>query len=127
MERSPLDGCSILVVEDEPLIAMDIEQAFARCGAGVAIATTVKDALQIVHDGFALGVLDHGLPDGQGTELYEHLRSLGVPFIIYTGHEVPPGDRNGGVVVSKPAVEGDLRAVAEGLVRAAKRAPELCS
>ncbi len=127
MQRSPLDGCSILVVEDEPLIAMDIEQAFARCDAGVAIATIVKDALQIVDDGFALGVLDHGLLDGPGTELYEQMRTLGVPFIIYTGHEVPAGARNGGVVVPKPAMPEELRAVAEALIIAAKRDVSHCS
>ena len=120
MERSPLDGCSILVVEDEPLIAMDIELAFEGCGADVAVASTVKDALQLVDDGFSLGVLDHGLSDGHSTELYEHLSERGVPFIIYTGHKVPEGDRNGGVVVSKPAVDGNLRSVAEDLVRAVK-------
>jgi DNA-binding response OmpR family regulator len=119
VERSPLNGRSILVVEDEPMIAMDIEQAFARCGADVAVATTVRDAMQIVDDGFALGILDHGLPDGHGTELYELMHELGVPFIIYTGHDVPEGDRSGGVVVAKPAAEGKLRAVGEGLVSAA--------
>ena len=127
MERSPLDGCSIFVVEDEPLIAMDIEEAFRQCGADVVVACTVKDALELVADRFALGVLDHGLADGHSTELYQHLRTLGVPFIIYTGHDVPPGDRNGGVVVSKPAVAEELRAVAEGLVRAAKREASLCT
>ena len=118
MERSPLDGCSILVVEDEPLIAMNIEFAFERCGADVAVASSVKDASFLVDEGFSLGILDHGLPDGQGTELYELFHELGVPFIIYTGHEVPEGVRNGGVVVPKPARAEYLLTVAEDLVRA---------
>lgn len=118
MERSPLDGCSVLVVDDEPLLAMDIESAFQRCGADVAVASTVKEASFLVDDGFCLGVLDHGLPDGQGTELYELLRDLRVPFIIYTGYEVPEAVRNGGVVVSKPTRAEDLVSVAEDLVRA---------
>ena len=89
MERSPLDGCLILVVEDEPLIAMDIQLLFERCGADVTAASTVKDALQLVDEGFSLAVLDHGLAHGQSTELYQQLCKRDVPFIIRTGYEVP--------------------------------------
>ena len=118
MGRSALDGCSILVVEDEPLIAMDIQLLFERCGADVTAASTVKDALQLVDEGFSLAVLDHGLADGQSTELYQQLRKRDVPFIIHTGYEVPEDQRHGGLIVSKPAIEDDLRAAAEDLVRA---------
>lgn len=118
MSHSPLDGCSILVVEDEPVTRMNIEFAFTRCGADVAVASSVKDASQLVDNGFSLGVLDHGLPDGEGTELYTLFHELGVPFIIHTGHEVPEGVRKGGVVVSKPARAEDLLSAAEALVAA---------
>jgi CheY-like chemotaxis protein len=119
MECSQLEGRSILVVEDEPLIALDIETAFKRCGAEVAVANTVKDALALLDSGFSLGILDHGLADGHSTELYDHLRELGVPFIIYTGHAVPEDVRSGGVLVTKPAADQDLTSLAEDLLRAA--------
>ena len=120
MGRSALEGCSILVVEDEPLIVMDIQLAFEDSGAELYIANTVKDALPFAkHGGLSLGVLDHGLADGQSTELYQRLHDRGVPFIIYTGHNVPLGERSGGTVVSKPAIGESLRSVAEGLVTGA--------
>ncbi len=57
------------------------------------------------------------MPDGQGTELYELLRDLRVPFIICTEFEVPEAIRNSGVVVAKPTRAEDLVSVAEELVR----------
>ena len=38
MQRPSLEGRSILIVEDEPLIVMDITQAFE--GTGAALTTT---------------------------------------------------------------------------------------
>jgi DNA-binding response OmpR family regulator len=117
MERSPLEGRSILIVEDEPLIIMDIQLALEDSGAMLHIASTVKDGLRYCErDGLALGILDHGLADGESTELYSCLFDRGVPFIIYTGHDVPEDARHGGVVISKPALEMDIRAIAEELV-----------
>lgn len=121
MGRSPLEGCVILVVEDEPLIALDIEWAFDECGAQIALANTVEDALVLAEqENFAIGILDHGLTDGESTGVYERLRYRGIPFIIYTGHEVPEDKRGGGMVLTKPASEQDLREAAENLVTARK-------
>jgi DNA-binding response OmpR family regulator len=119
MERSPLEGCLILVVEDEPLIAMDIELAFDECGAQIALANTVEDAMILVEQkDFAIGILDHGLTDGESTGVYERMRDRGIPFIIYTGHDIPDDKRGGGLVLTKPASEQDLRKAAEDLVTA---------
>ena len=82
MERSPLDGCSILVVEDEPMVTMGIELELAQRGADVTIATTVQEASQLVDEQFSLAVVDHSLTDGTGSEIYALLRELCVPFII---------------------------------------------
>jgi DNA-binding response OmpR family regulator len=38
------DGRSILIVEDEPLIAIDLVQAFQDAGAKVTMATTLEKA-----------------------------------------------------------------------------------
>ena len=117
MERLPLEGCSILVVEDEPLIAMDIELAFEGSGARLHIASTVSDGLALAQrHRVALGVLDHGLTDGDSRELYECLRKRKVPFIIYSGYKVSEDESRGGVVVSKPIPETDLRSLAETMM-----------
>jgi hypothetical protein len=52
MEHPALRGRSILVVEDEVLIAMDIFQALESAGAHATMTTTVRHALILVeHDG----------------------------------------------------------------------------
>ena len=45
MAGSELEGLSILIVEDELLVAMDIADAFESIGAITAIATTLEQAL----------------------------------------------------------------------------------
>jgi response regulator RpfG family c-di-GMP phosphodiesterase len=54
MEQSPLNECSILVVEDEPLIAMDIPSLFESRGADVTIVSTVHEASQLADEEFSL-------------------------------------------------------------------------
>ena len=68
MERPTLHGRSILVVEDEPVIALDIAQAFERVGAQVIVSTTLHDAMVLVeHDSLSAAVLDHVLQDGDSS------------------------------------------------------------
>ena len=67
MEGS-LTGRSILIVEDEPIIVMDITQAFEDSGAELTTTNTLRHALLLVeHDGLSVAILDHALcdaPDG---------------------------------------------------------------
>src|SRR6185437_3143104 len=86
MERPSLSGRSILVVEDEPLIVMDISLAFEHTGAQLTTTNTLRHAMIIVeHDGLAGAILDHALPDGDSSFLYARLKERGIPFIIYSG------------------------------------------
>jgi CheY-like chemotaxis protein len=45
MNSASLAGCSILVCEDEPLIALDIANALSNAGARVVSAYSLADAL----------------------------------------------------------------------------------
>ena len=57
-----LQGRSILIVEDEPLIAMEIVRAFESAGARVLKTSTLREALVVVEDDdLSAAVLDHGL------------------------------------------------------------------
>jgi len=59
MQGPTLLGRSILVVEDEPLIVMDITQAFAHTGAEMTTTNTLRHALMLVeHDGLSAAILD---------------------------------------------------------------------
>ena len=70
MQRPSLEGRSILIVEDQPLIVMDITQEFEATGAALTTTNTLKHALILVeHDGLSGAILDHALPDGDSSEL----------------------------------------------------------
>ena len=58
MNHPGLRGRSILVVEDELLIAMDIVAALENAGANATMTTTVRHALILVeHDGLSGAIM----------------------------------------------------------------------
>ena len=84
---SPLWRRSILVVEDEPLIALDIHQTLAAAGASVLAATSLKDALELIaYADIAAAVLDVSLGDDDCAPVCAALRKRAIPFMFYTGY-----------------------------------------
>ena len=89
MEFPALRGRSILVVEDEMLIGMDIRDALEKAGAHVTATTTVRHALILVeHDSLAGAIMDHALRDGDSTELCARLTARGIPYVNYSGFDL---------------------------------------
>jgi two-component system catabolic regulation response regulator CreB len=78
----------ILVVEDEPAIADTIVYALSTDGFAPVWHGTASAALQAVGTGpaFALAILDVGLPDLNGFELFKRLSAAapGLPVIFLT-------------------------------------------
>ena len=68
---SHIAGRSILVIEDEPLVALDIMETFERVGAHVQLAPTRSSALERMGPEVAAAVLDFGLNFGDGHPLVE--------------------------------------------------------
>ena len=80
-------GRSILVVEDEALIALDVAEEFEKRGARVKVANSQRQAVQLVEaDGLSAAILDHGLKDGDSLALCKRLQERGIPFVIYSGY-----------------------------------------
>ena len=87
MASSSLDGLTFLVVEDEPLIAMDITMALEDRGAKVTTTSTLKHAMLLAeHDGLAGAVLDHSLGDGDSSMLRSRLKERGIPIQRVRSH-----------------------------------------
>ena len=117
MQRPTLKGRSILIVEDEPLIVMDITQAFEGTGAALTTTNSLHQAMVLVdHDGLSGAILDHSLGDGDSTKLYERLRERGIPFLIYSGFSSIDGACEGTLHIRKPAAPGELVAAMECLI-----------
>ena len=118
MNALPLRGRSILVVEDEPLIAMDVERALRDAGANVLSACTLAQAPQLVNrPGLSVAVLDYRLADADCSTISNRLQERRIPFVIYSGccdiRTVFPN----AAVVLKPAALSDLvAAVSDALL-----------
>jgi len=111
-------GRSILIVEDEPLIAMMLEDFLGSLGHEVAATCdTVAEALErVALGGFDLAIIDVNLNGERVWPVADRLAASGVPYILATGgHIEPPPPQHAGVpVLSKPftldAIEPALNA-----------------
>jgi DNA-binding response OmpR family regulator len=108
---------TILIVEDEALIAIELVEAFRKVGAFTTTTNTLKQASILVeHDSLAVAILDHALGDGDSTRLCERLNARGIPFVIYSGFNKVEGACKAGPLVRKPATGDVVVATAEGLL-----------
>jgi CheY-like chemotaxis protein len=92
MEPASPDGMpdDVLIVEDDPIIALDFEDRIAGFGVNKArTAASVSRALQMIADrapDFAL--LDVGLVREKSFAIAERLAALKIPFVFVTGYGV---------------------------------------
>lgn len=83
-------GCRFLVLEDEYLIALDIQDMLENNGAGsVSCFATADMAMAALNDGaaFELAILDVNLGTGgrTGMAVAAELTARGTPFVFLTG------------------------------------------
>ena len=85
-------GRNILVVEDEPLIAMMLEDFLETLGHSIhASCDNLPDALEAcAKGGFDLAILDVNLKGELVWPVAEALSDRGVPFVIASGGHVEP-------------------------------------
>src|ERR1700733_8742883 len=86
-DNSPLSGVTVLVVEDDLLLAMDLEATLIGAGAAVVDVCHTLDSAMVRADAddFAVAVLDFSLGQDYVTPLARSLARRDVPFILYTG------------------------------------------
>ena len=80
--------CAILLLEDEPLILMDLEFAVEDAGCDALAATTAKRALTLIdgNDRIDVAVLDVTLQDGMTClPVAQELERRGIPFLLHSG------------------------------------------
>lgn len=86
-----LDRASVLVVEDEPFVALDIALAVEDAG-GIVVgpAASVREALELIEtQHIVAAILDVNLIDGDITLVVETLMALAIPLILQTGGGLP--------------------------------------
>jgi CheY-like chemotaxis protein len=87
-----LEGLRILVVDDQPDARQLLTKVFERAGAAVQAAGSTDEALKLIKKG-RLDVLvsDIGMPESNGLDLIQHIRSNGfsakeLPAIALTAY-----------------------------------------
>ena len=105
MVAPSLSGLRILLVEDEPLLAWDLELALAAAGAVVVgPASTLEMGCTLAREkGLAAAVLDFRLGDDEAGPLATLLHDRGIPFVIHTGHGAATNSWATAPVIRKPA------------------------
>ncbi|QPC85716.1 response regulator [Mesorhizobium sp. NBSH29] len=86
---NPLNGLHILVLEDEFLIAMDVEQLCRDSGArDVTIVRDLEDLSRLPEatETFDAAIVDLMLSGNSTLEFAAQLRQEGVPFVFASGY-----------------------------------------
>jgi CheY-like chemotaxis protein len=124
MADQRLSGVRILIVEDEPLVAMLVADLLRDDGADVlGPAETIDVALTLLADGAVEGVphvavLDMNLGGDPCDPIAEALVTRGIPFVLATGYgpEAVPERFAAAPVVSKPFETEELVRVLAALI-----------
>lgn len=121
---SPFSNLSVLLVEDEYLVALDAEQIINSLGvAKVETVGTFKGAKRRAEEGqYDLAVLDVNINGDYSFPIAKILTNRGIPVIYASGYELrdrPLSGFEGGICVSKPYTTDGLKealtaALAEG-------------
>jgi DNA-binding NtrC family response regulator len=85
-----LEGTRVLIVEDECVIAMELECTLKDCGAQVVgPCMTVESALARIEQSrdFDAAVLDIDLRGQYAGPVADKLVRIGIPFVVTSGHE----------------------------------------
>lgn len=88
-EREPLLGKRVLIVEDEALLAMELQFAFEDAGAqvlGPALSRDAAFAMVEQRGDIDIAVLDVDLAGRDVYPVASLLRERGVPFLFHTAH-----------------------------------------
>jgi DNA-binding NtrC family response regulator len=108
-----LAGKSVLIIEDEALIALNVESCLQDAGAAVVIANSIVSAQSALDEGtpFDVAVVDFLLADGNASTLIQVLSERGIPVVVTTGDEVDRGQpalSKAVAILQKPHTESDL-------------------
>jgi len=118
MTETVLVGRTILIVEDENLVAREVAEALESVGAYVVMARGVADAARIIagHN-LSAAVLDFWL--GVGVDclpICALLTERGVPFLLYTSYTLLEGAPSA-PILSKPARPQRIVAAVADLIK----------
>ena len=108
-----LEGARLLIVEDEPLIAIELQDLLEQRGAAVLGPTpSVQTALAAIEsDRPDAALLDVNLRGVRSTPVASVLLAASIPFLLVTGYsrsQLPDPELRKAPIVPKPVIARDL-------------------
>jgi DNA-binding response OmpR family regulator len=114
----PLAGCTVLVVEDEVLVGLDVVDMLEAGGAQAVLARSASEAISALDRvKVTAAVLDINLGNHDCAAVYQRLREREVPFLFRTGYAVPLAGWESVTVIRKPTTAQELVEAVERLCR----------
>lgn len=121
-----LEGIRVLVVEDEPIVAMMLEDMLSDLGMIVlGPEVSLKDGLLAARDKiFDVAVLDMNLNGQRSDPIADLLTANAVPFIFATGYDLHELRHGNVELIEKPYRQDQLvAALARALMQTTLRPP----
>jgi DNA-binding response OmpR family regulator len=101
---NPLKGHSILIVEDDPLITLELINLYQSIGAQVIAVRTREQAVEATEQySISAALLDYGLDEDNVAQLCAHFSEYQIPYMFYTGYSGIEQVYPGAIIVEKPA------------------------
>jgi CheY-like chemotaxis protein len=123
VEGAQLKGCVVLVVEDEPLVSLNLVDVLSAAGADVVCAKKACEAIQSVERcKVTAAVLDINLGDHDCATICQYLAQRGIPFLFHTGYVAPLDGWDSIPLVKKPATSQQMTEAVESLCAARQHA-----
>lgn len=113
-----LAGRRILMVEDEPIVAMALEDMLEALGCVVVgPAARLAEGLDLAEsETFDAAILDINLGSATSLPIADVLRLRDLPFGFASGYGAPPEGYDEAPLIEKPYREEDVKAVLEVLL-----------
>jgi signal transduction histidine kinase len=117
----PTRLCSILIVDDDPMVAATTAAMLEDLGHSVLVVSSGPLALNVVRSDarIDLVVTDYAMPGMTGAELAKHIRQVrpGLPIILATGYaDLPNADDPGLPRLAKPYRRDEMARLLAALV-----------
>jgi signal transduction histidine kinase/CheY-like chemotaxis protein len=124
-DRTPVQGATILVVDDDVLIAASAVDMLEDLGHTVIEANSAKQALEIIDQGQEIDLLmtDQAMPGMTGIELAQIVlkKRPKLPILLATGYADLPRSQELGIArLGKPYLQSDLRQHIDRLLASAR-------
>ena len=121
MKPGPQPKARILIVEDEPMIALDLEDMLADADFEIAgVAASVEKALQFIDSRvFDFAVLDVNLGGFSARPAALALLACGVPYVVMSGYSTgqQPVVLRNAVLLTKPVEPARIIQALRNLLR----------